>query len=606
MFKFLRSQAKVFYWVIAGSFVLFLVLGGLTGRGCQAPGTSKKYEPGVIGKVNGTKLMAQAYDQAVKQQTDMLHQQFPDRELTADQFAMARQRGWDELVQDALVEQAIKKDKIKVTDQEVLDTFKNNPPQELLANYRDKDGKVDMEKYYADLQNPNIDWSRAENYIRTFILPRQKLMTIITAGATVDDAAVKAEYLRQTGRAVAEFMGISFSDLEASAPSDSEITAYYNNHLDDFQGEAKVACSFVRFPKEPSAADYADVRSYIQDIRTEIISGKKSFADAAKEYSEDSTADNGGDLGTFDRKRMVEPFTKAAFSLPVGEVSEPVKTPFGYHLIEVLDQEKDPASGEVVKVHARHILLKVSPGPATLDEVHTRASDFLDAVTSADFVTQAKADSLDLHTVEPFSPSRDIPGLPLSLEGSQWLSASEPGNISTIFENKDCYYVILSGQKVPAGPEPLKTVRGRVIGAVKSEKLADLAREKLNPAVGEVQMGSTMAAVAAKFGLIHAVTDTFNVNTNIPQVGYGTDFNKLVLADTVGTLIPEIQTQRGMFAAIPLWIKPFDEKDFQQRKDGIMGYLLNQAQGKIGQKWLDDQKAAADIVDYRYARAGRR
>ena len=61
MFKILRSKAKVFYWVIAASFVLFLGLGGMTGRGCQAPG-SGSYESGVVGSVNGKPISAQDYD----------------------------------------------------------------------------------------------------------------------------------------------------------------------------------------------------------------------------------------------------------------------------------------------------------------------------------------------------------------------------------------------------------------------------------------------------------------------------------------------------------------------------------------------------------------
>ena len=132
MFKFLRSQAKVFYWVIAATFILFLILGGLTGRGCQAPGT-RNLEAGVVGSVNGTKISAQQYDYAVRQQIAMMRQQSPDRDLNANQYAMARERAWDALVQNALVEQAIKDRKIKVDDAEVLDAFRNNPPAELLA-----------------------------------------------------------------------------------------------------------------------------------------------------------------------------------------------------------------------------------------------------------------------------------------------------------------------------------------------------------------------------------------------------------------------------------------------------------------------------------------
>ena len=74
MFKFLRSRAKVFYWVIASTFILFLFLGGMTSRGCNAPGT-RQSEPGVIGYVNGTRITSQMYQMAVSQQMNMMRQQ---------------------------------------------------------------------------------------------------------------------------------------------------------------------------------------------------------------------------------------------------------------------------------------------------------------------------------------------------------------------------------------------------------------------------------------------------------------------------------------------------------------------------------------------------
>ena len=77
------------------------------------------------------------------------------------------------------------------------------------------------------------------------------------------------------------------------------------------------------------------VLSRIRSIREEILSGKIGFEEAARKYSEDGSAKRGGSLGTFRRGRMVEPFEEAAFALKEGEISEPVKTPFGYHLIRV-------------------------------------------------------------------------------------------------------------------------------------------------------------------------------------------------------------------------------------------------------------------------------
>lgn len=74
------------------------------------------------------------------------------------------------------------------------------------------------------------------------------------------------------------------------------------------------------------------------NLRNEIINGK-NFADAAAEYSNCPSGANGGDLGYFGRGMMVKPFEDAAFELEVGELSQPVQTQFGWHLIEVTDKK---------------------------------------------------------------------------------------------------------------------------------------------------------------------------------------------------------------------------------------------------------------------------
>ncbi len=72
-------------------------------------------------------------------------------------------------------------------------------------------------------------------------------------------------------------------------------------------------------------------------LQEDILSHKISFADAAKEYSKCPSGKTGGDLGFFGKGRMVKEFEKSAFELSLGEVSEPVKTQFGWHLIVVTD-----------------------------------------------------------------------------------------------------------------------------------------------------------------------------------------------------------------------------------------------------------------------------
>ncbi|MCK9995360.1 MAG: SurA N-terminal domain-containing protein [Candidatus Krumholzibacteria bacterium] len=600
MFKFLRSQAKVFYWVIAASFVLFLGLGGMTSRGCQAPGT-KKVQAGVIGSVNGADITGQQYDYAVRQQRGQMRQQAQNRDLNANQDAAASQQAWDSLVQAAIFQQAIEKRGITVSDEEVLSVFENNPPPELLAQYRDENGNVDMDRYFADLQNPAVDWTQQEAYIRAS-LPWQKLIEEISAEAVVTDEDVHQEYIRQTGKAIAEYMGITFADMEGEfEASETELEEWYQAHPDDYQSPAKGHCQVVMIAKEASEQDYEEIREFMLEIREEIVSGQTEFGVAALEYSEDATsATQSGDLGVFDRSRMVAPFTEAAFALQIGEVSQPVKTKFGYHLIEVLKQSIDEDTGEVYEINARHILLKVTPGPETLDLLRERADEFRSRVDGSSFATTAEAEALNLITPPEFIKGRDIPGVPLSLAGSNWVFGASPGQVSRLFENRDNIYVVLAGEITPAGLAPLSEVTSRVALAVKKDHQLAAAKTRLSPAVGEVQMGMTMAEGAGNAGILHAVTDTFTINGNVPDVGYGTEFNKLAINGELGVLVPEVETLRGLFALTPLWISPFDQADFDVRRAGIQAALLARAQNKAVEEWYIKSLEEAEIVDLRY------
>ena len=78
-----------------------------------------------------------------------------------------------------------------------------------------------------------------------------------------------------------------------------------------------------------------DSKEEASQIKSEIESGKISFEDAASKYSKCPSGQRGGDLGGFGKGMMVKPFEDAAFSAPIGEVTEPIKTQFGYHLIKV-------------------------------------------------------------------------------------------------------------------------------------------------------------------------------------------------------------------------------------------------------------------------------
>jgi parvulin-like peptidyl-prolyl isomerase len=115
-----------------------------------------------------------------------------------------------------------------------------------------------------------------------------------------------------------------------------------------------------------------EARKKAEDVLAQIQKGEKSFEDLAKEYSEDTTAEDGGDLSYFGKGTMVQEFETAAFSLRVGETSGLVLTEYGYHIIKVTEQIKDD-NGEVTEVRASHILIKTKSLDDFLKEETTKA-----------------------------------------------------------------------------------------------------------------------------------------------------------------------------------------------------------------------------------------
>ncbi len=600
MFKLLRSKAKFFYWIIAASFILFIFLAwgaDITGRRSSRDGGSVD----VVGSVNGSPITIREWDEAFQNYMSRLRQQSPDQNVTASQRAAASQQIWESFLRDRIEQAEIRRLGLSTSSDEILDVLKNSPPAELLAQYRNQDGTPNMEAYLADLANPQRDWRGVEAYLANQ-LPKQKLQSMIAARAVVSDSELHDAYLRIFGKAIAEYMGVQLTDLPAGpAPTDAELTAWYEAHRGQFQRPERAKVSYVTWPKKPSASDKAEVRQLALDVKKEIESGQKTFAEAAAIYSQDPSKDRGGDLGTFDRNAMVAPFTEAAFSLPVGKISDPVETPFGYHLIEVLEQVKE--GGVVTKVHARHILLTIEPGEATLSALSDAGQQFLTDADKEGFAAAAKAAGLAVQSPEPASTDKDLPGLAGSQATLSSLARDKPGQMSRLLENDDCYFVMCLDRMLPAGPAPLDEVRGQVAAQVQLERQREVARQKLAAAVALVKGGTSFKDAAAGAGLIAGVTDTITVQANIAKVGYGTAFNTVALDSPVGTLVPEVDTPRGVYALRTTWKSPLSDADFQAKRPELFRQVLNRKQYELLENWYSDRIAAAKIVDNRDALA---
>ncbi len=119
---------------------------------------------------------------------------------------------------------------------------------------------------------------------------------------------------------------------------------------DRTKNEVKASHILIRIPKNASPEDTLKAYNKIMSIRKRVVEGGENFNELAKTLSEDPSAKtNGGDLGYFTALQMVYPFEDAAFKTPVGQVSMPIRTQFGYHIIYVND--KRPAKGQIETEH---------------------------------------------------------------------------------------------------------------------------------------------------------------------------------------------------------------------------------------------------------------
>ena len=157
------------------------------------------------------------------------------------------------------------------------------------------------------------------------------------------------EILETQGSSVTELEDEVSRALALSKYLESSVTAadkksYFDANKDAFNG-ARVMASHVLIDTRnlKTDAELEEAKKKIDNVKTQIDKGA-DFAEMAKKYSNCPSAENGGDIGFFQRKgSIVEEFAQVAFAMEIGEISEPIKTQFGYHIIKVTDKEEGKA-----------------------------------------------------------------------------------------------------------------------------------------------------------------------------------------------------------------------------------------------------------------------
>jgi peptidyl-prolyl cis-trans isomerase SurA len=244
-------------------------------------------------------------------------------------------------------------------------------------------------------------------------------------------------------------------------------------------GQARL--SVIQIPITPDSVADAAARVKALDIRKRILGGEK-FAKVAAEVSDDTgSAKAGGDLGFFPKGTMEPSLEQVAFGLKLDEVSEPVHSPFGWHLMQVLERDtlktaagKDSldAEGKVIpEAHARHILIRVE----TTDADRTRAKTLADrvrgeAAKGTDFGTLVRRYS---RYQGPATPDGDIGFVSMGSLMPQiraGLDTLEVGQVSETLENPAGFNIFKLTDRKPERPYQLEEIRQQLPDVVAQMK----------------------------------------------------------------------------------------------------------------------------------------
>ena len=252
--------------------------------------------------------------------------------------------------------------------------------------------------------------------------------------------------------------------------TEAELLAAYEARKGDMPLRPAVvhlATIYVAFESADNAVNAA--KTQINELYERIAAGE-DFAEIAREHSEDPSAENGGKLGTVQPADLADPaFSSVAGSLGVGEVSEPVKTQYGYHLIMVTG--KNPATGEV---DLSHILIRAKAGEDDIQEVFTRASSIHDELMAGgDFGELAKEHSDDPGTASDggdlgWLRAEDLPEFFRDVLGGM-----KPGDISQVLREPNGFRIVKLLEQEEARPFTYEEVRDDLRKGVEEEKLAE-------------------------------------------------------------------------------------------------------------------------------------
>lgn len=598
MLQSMRSAAKYIWWAIAILFLIGFVFYQQSGL------TSQKVTPGTaVGTVNGTDINYLDFERASQGRVRQEQENSGGKTLTLDQERRIEDDTFNEEVTQILLDQEYKRRGITVSDAEILQAALASPPQQYMQDPQfQTEGQFDFEKYRRFITSPAVKQQGLlplfESYYREE-LPKRKLFEQIAGPVYVTDAQLWRGYQDQHDSAQVSFVAFDPATIPDSSVhvSDAELHAYFDSHKKEMQDRpGRAVVSLVSIPRTVTAADTATARAKAIAIRTELAGGAK-FDDVAKRESADSgSAIKGGALGKVGKGQFVKAFEDAAYALKPSELSQPVLSPFGFHIIRV-----DERKGDSITV--RHVLVRITQSDSSAAQTDRRADALskaanLDKPAEFDAVAHAlglKVGQLTAMESEPLTWNGVyVPG------GSAWaFGGAKVGETSDLIDADNAYYLVRLDSLREGGKPTFDAAREDIRREVVRAKKLEMLMPRAQQLVSAVRGGQSLEAAAQTAGLKVEKSPSFARTTQVPTLGQTTEAIGAAFGAKVGSVAP---ASKGLNNVIVLRVDRRTESDravFEKQKVEQRQQMLERVRQQRVQQFVAALRDVAKIEDNR-------
>jgi peptidyl-prolyl cis-trans isomerase D len=523
--------------------------------------------------------------------------------------------------EEAMVAEA-RRQGLRVSDVEVRERILAIPA------FQENGQFIGEQRYRQILQmnNPPLTTQDFEDNLRRALLI-EKLRNTVTGWMTVSDSEVADEYRRRnekvkldvaplTPEAFQSQVTVSDADLAAYFEANkenyrigerrriryavvdvdqvrqqvtvpqSDIDAFYKQNIAQYSTPEQVAASHILMRIDEK--DEAEVRKQAEDIARRAKSGE-DFAALAKQFSQDeSNNTTGGSLGEFGRGTMVPEFEQAAFAMKPGEISDPIKTSFGFHIIKV--EKNQPAAtrplAEVRSEIEEQLKWQIAQQQAesVAKEIESQAK------TPADLDRIAKERGLHVQDTGAFLRDEPIDGLgPAPEVAAQAFQLADNSVSPALRVSRGWVLATVIGKEEPRLPE-LAEVRDRVREDVTRERAAELAKTRAAEIAALLKKASDFAAAAKKAGLEVKTTELITRGSPIPDLGVSAEVDNAAFTLPINGVSDPIVTPQGTAIVRVVEKEGVTDEQLASGMDQVRDELVNQRRDRFFSGYMVEAK----------------